>query len=189
MSDKIIKSRNFLGVLYPDSESYICEEVLGLLDATFKEWAYVLHDKDTDDEGNPKKPHIHWIGKRASPVPISTISNSLGVPNNSVEFCNRWKQSARYLIHLDSPDKEAYLPSDIVSNFEISKYLSEMSDLDMAKKILDYVETEHPVSLHTLIKWCMSNGCWSEYRRSSGTWIVLLNQMKMEESNYENAHC
>lgn len=188
MSEKIIKSRNFLGVLYPDSESYICEEVLGLLDSTFKEWAYVLHDKDTDDEGNLKKPHIHWIGKRASPVPISTISNSLGVPYNSVVFCNRWKQSARYLIHLDSPDKEAYLPSDIVSNFEISKYLSEMSDLDMAKKILDFVETERPARLIDLMRWSMQNGCWSEFRRSSGSWVIALNEIRTEDNNYENAY-
>lgn len=188
MADKVIKARNFLGVLYPDSESYVCEEVLGLLDSTFKEWAYVLHDKDTDDEGNPKKPHIHWIGKRASPVPISTVSKSLGVPDNSVEFCNRWKQSARYLIHLDSPEKASYLPSDIVTNFEVTKYLSEMSDLDMAKKILEFVETERPARLIDLMRWSMQNGCWSEFRRSSGSWAIALNEMKMEESNYENAH-
>lgn len=181
MPDKVIKSRNFLGVLYPDSESYVCEEVLSALDDTFKEWAYVLHDNDLNEDGTPKKPHYHWIGKRATPVSISTISNALHVAENSIEFCQKWKQSARYLLHLDSPDKASYDLDSVTANFEISKFLVEMSDLDMAKKILDYVENERPVRLIDLMRWSMMNGCWSEFRRSSGSWAIALNEMKMEE--------
>lgn len=181
MADKVIKSRNFLGVLYPDSESYVCEEVLAALDDTFKEWAYVLHDNDLNEDGTPKKPHYHWIGRRATPVPISTVSNSLHVAENSIEFCRKWKQSARYLLHLDSPDKASYDSDSVISNFEIFKFFSEMSDLDMAKKILDYVKHERPARMIDLMEWSMMNGCWSEFRRSSGSWAIALNEMKMEE--------
>ena len=63
-----------------------------------------------------------------------------------------------------------------------------MSDLDMAKKILEFVETERPARLFDLMRWSMQNGCWSEFRRSSGSWAIALNELKMEESCYENAH-
>ena len=50
------KSRTFLGVLYPDSESYDCSSVLARLSEVFDEWAYVTHDMDTDDNGEESFP-------------------------------------------------------------------------------------------------------------------------------------
>lgn len=182
MPDKVVKCRNFLGVLYPDSDSYICEEVLVSLDSVFQEWAFILHDSDVSEDGTPKKAHYHWIGKRASPVPISTISKALGVSDNSIEFCKKWRYSCRYLIHLDSPDKALYDIADVTANFEINKFLSEMSDLDMAKKLLDFVENERPTRLIDLMRWSMVNGCWSEFRRSSGSWAIAIHEIHMEEN-------
>lgn len=52
-----IKDRKYQGVLYPDSESYCCDDVLNILKSTFPEFAYILHDKDVDENGELKKPH------------------------------------------------------------------------------------------------------------------------------------
>ena len=49
MSDK--KFRSFAGTLYPDSESYDCETLLSIIRSKFIDWAYILHDKDTDEYG------------------------------------------------------------------------------------------------------------------------------------------
>ena len=77
MSDK--QGRNFLGVLYPDSESYDCQKVLSRIEDTFVDFAYIVHDLDVNENGEVKKAHIHWCGKKSSPAPLSTISNALGV--------------------------------------------------------------------------------------------------------------
>lgn len=53
MADK--KIRNFAGVIYPDSESYSCDEVISRIKSKFKQWAFCCHDTDFDDEGNRKK--------------------------------------------------------------------------------------------------------------------------------------
>lgn len=45
------KIRNFSGVLYPDSESYNCDEVISRIKSKFKQWAFCLHDMDVNDEG------------------------------------------------------------------------------------------------------------------------------------------
>ena len=37
-----IKDRKYQGVLYPDSESYCCDDVLNILKSTFPEFAYIL---------------------------------------------------------------------------------------------------------------------------------------------------
>ena len=57
MSDK--QGRNFLGVLYPDSESYDCQKVLSRIKDTFVDFAYIVHDMDVNENGEIKKAHIH----------------------------------------------------------------------------------------------------------------------------------
>ena len=69
-----IKDRKFQGILYPDSESYRCDDVLNVLKSTFPEFAYILHDKDVDENGELKKPHIHWLNSDKELIYLSTVS-------------------------------------------------------------------------------------------------------------------
>ena len=55
------KDRKFCAVLYPDAEDYNCEVALNNLRSNFPRWAYCLHDKDTTDDGELKKPHYHVV--------------------------------------------------------------------------------------------------------------------------------
>lgn len=58
-------SRTWEAVVYPDSESYVAAESLAKATQYFGQWCYVLHDKDLNDDGTPKKPIImfmvNWI--------------------------------------------------------------------------------------------------------------------------------
>lgn len=178
------KARNFLGVLYPDAENYVCEEVLARLDDVFSEWAYILHDSDVDDEGNPKKPHIHWVGKLENATSIQAISDGkhLGVPERDIEFCRNWKSSVRYLVHKDDSEKFQYVLDGIVTNIA-----SEALELLMAgraseaykvRMIRDYIYETHCTSVEQLMDWTLENGCWSEFRRSFSIWSCVLREEK-----------
>lgn len=174
------KSRTFLGVIYPDSESYDYSEVLDQLDSVFQEWAYILHDCDADDNGECKKEHIHWIGKMKTPALISTIANKLGVPDNSIEFCHRWKQSAQYLVHLNDSDKFRYDVKQICSNFNVGQLIEPVSSEDMAKSIFSKVIQEGTCSAVELCKWSLDNGLWSEFRRSYVIWKDIMYELKQD---------
>lgn len=95
------QSRSYIAILYPDSESYDCDTVLSLLPEVFKEWAYILHDKDTDENGELKKPHYHVVGRLENPALISTVANKLCLPENHLEYCKSFRSSVRYLVHAD----------------------------------------------------------------------------------------
>ena len=69
------KSRSFLGVLYPDSESYDCSAVLERLSCLFDEWAYIVHDSDSDENGELKKAHIHWIGRLENATSLLAVAD------------------------------------------------------------------------------------------------------------------
>lgn len=179
MSEK--QSRNFLGVLYPDSTSYDCEKVLSRLEDTFADYAYVLHDKDVDENGELKKPHIHWCGKR-SPAPISTIANALCVESNSIEFCKNWKYSLRYLIHADNPDKFQYLPETVTANFPFTSVVENKLEALKSRKIFNFINENPTITPNALAQWCFENDLWSEFRRSFSIWCSILRELQFENS-------
>lgn len=55
-------------------------------------WVYILHDKDMDKEGNPRKPHIHLLLSLQEGCQINTIADRFGV---SPYWVSRIKQRIR----------------------------------------------------------------------------------------------
>ena len=176
MSEPVVKCRNFHGVVYPDSESYDCNEVLEKLNDVFVEWAYILHDSDVDENGEVKKAHIHWLGKRKTPVTVKTIANALGLAEHDVERTKSWKKIVRYLIHADNEDKFQYQPEQVVTNFDYGAYVSPLSDVEMAMNIIDHILENGIVRTTELAHWCAVNGLWSEFRRSYPIYAAIMHE-------------
>lgn len=170
------QSRAFLGILYPDSESYVCENVLFRLEDSFDEVSYITHDMDVDANGELKKPHIHWVGKRRTPAPLSTISNALKIPDRDIEFCKSYKYSLRYLVHADNPEKYQYDPKSVISNINYAAILANKTDALKSKQIFDFVLSNPSIEIEELMSWCFENDLWSEFRRNWALWNNILNK-------------
>lgn len=170
------QSRNFLGVIYPDSTTYDCDKVLLRIEDTFSEYAYILHDMDTDENGELKKPHYHWCGKRTSPTLLSTVANALGVEQNSIEFCKRWKSSLRYLVHADNQEKHQYSLDNLFANFDVETIVGK-SETYKSRQIFEYIKENPSISYTQLTDWCFENNVWSEFRRSFSVWANLLREL------------
>lgn len=168
------KCRKFIGVIYPDAENYDFQAVLDSFDYTFEEWAYIVHDKDTDDNGEVLKPHVHWIGAKRTPSLISIVANQLGVPENSIEFCKSWKVSVRYLVHDDNDDKYHYPAEDIVSNFSVAEYLGARGMSASAVDITKAITSGRCTSLEQLHFWALRTGNWNVFRSNLGLWTYLI---------------
>lgn len=174
------QSRIFLGVLYPDSESYEFEKVLSRLEDTFLDLAYITHDADSDETGLLKKAHVHWCGKRSSPAPLSTIANALGIAENNIEFCRNWKYSLRYLIHADNPEKFQYSPDKVTANFPFSAVIEGKLEAVKSRQIYNFINENPTITPNALAEWCFQHDLWSEYRRSFSIWSVLLRELQAE---------
>lgn len=166
--------RRFLGVLYPDSTTYNCDDVLQVIREYFDEWAFVTHDLDVDPAtGEKKKDHIHWVGSLAYPVNIQTVINRLEVPANSVEYIRKnkkgsqnWKGAVRYLVHDANPEKAQYDVSKVESNFNVTKFLGSIDGGSQFMKILEFLQSNPGVTYQQLAMWSYANGCYSEFLRS-----------------------
>ena len=170
--------RSYCGILYPDAENYNCDDVLETIRNYFDKWAYVLHDKDVLPEtGEQKKPHYHWVGSLAYPVEISTVIRRLDIPGNYVEAIRKksgktnWKGAVRYLVHDADPDKYQYLVKDVVSNFDILRYLGSGDEVLQIQRIIGFID-EHPnCCIREVFDFAVANGCYKEFK--SARWVIL----------------
>lgn len=168
-------------VLYPDSDSYVCSEILANLVNVFDQWAYILHDSDVDGDGNPKKSHYHFYGKCADKLTASGISYRVHVPVSACRAVSSWKGALRYLVHADNPEKHQYDVTDISANFPLAGIFT-MSDDMQAARIFAYISDTRCTSVTSLTGWAIQNGFYSGLRRG----FAIFCQLLRENSMYKN---
>lgn len=157
------KYRVFSGVIYPDSTSYNSIQVIETLKSKFKEWAYCLHDSDINDDGELKKPHIHWVG-RGDPRTLSAVAKFLGIKDNDVVLGKNFKALIQYLIHLNNPEKAQYSIENVVTNIpDIGSMLRNLSEGQLCK---DLASAKCRMSWYDLIQYAIENDCFDVLRRN-----------------------
>lgn len=177
MADK--KFRSFAGTLYPDSESYDCETLLSTIRSKFIDWAYILHDKDTDVNGVLKKPHIHWLG-RATPRCLSVVSNFLGLPENDIEVVKNFDNMVMYLIHLNDIDKFQYSPDDVETNLSnIGQLLRRQSEGQIVK---DLASAKMQKSWYDLVQYAVETDSYDVLRRNLGVIRLIWEEVQFADS-------
>ena len=62
-----------------------------------KTWAYIVHDKDTKDDGTPKEPHVHIAVELAESVKFSTVGGYIGVAG---QYVSRIKQQYKAMTNI-----------------------------------------------------------------------------------------
>lgn len=160
------QDRKFELVLYPDSNSYDCMEVIEKAKKFFSLWAFILHDKDIDDDGVIKKAHYHFIGKRESVITPKGVCYNLGIEETSLAQIRKWSSAVRYLVHADHGKKYQYEHSEVYSNFNFEEFFNESGETDEVGKILDFVFRNPRCSYRQLSKYVLDNNLWASYRRS-----------------------
>lgn len=173
----------FIGILYPDSESYDYFQVCESIKTYFQKWAFVVHDKDINTDGTPKKTHVHWYGRcqteagKDSPRPLSSVAVALGLKENEIEYAKSEKASVRYLIHADDDDKAQYSISTIEANFNLLKFFKDKAMNMKSKRIYDYIIEERPLSMAALMGWIFEKDLYAEFRRGFAMWDALLREV------------
>lgn len=119
-----IKKRYWGAVLYPESLPDDWENFLQELSIPIA--ISPLHDKDTNEDGSPKKPHYHAIFCYSSPTTYNNVKKSICDPLGQPAPIPLQDISGAYdyLIHKYAPDKYQYDAEKITtfSGFDISDY-------------------------------------------------------------------
>lgn len=106
------RRRNFATVVYPESAPEDWQTILQ--EQFIPAFISPLHDKDINPTGEPKKPHYHVMlmfeGKKSKEQAKEVFDKVGGV---GVEVVNSIRGYARYLCHLDNPEKAQYNVDDV----------------------------------------------------------------------------
>ena len=148
------RKRNWAFVVYPDSAPDNWREMLH--EMLVPGFISPLHDADENADGEQKKPHWHVMltfkGLKSLDQ-VKEITEAINSP--APQECKDVRAYARYLCHLDNPEKAQYQISDVES----------LGGADYLDKIKCAADTD--TALSEMMDWCMEQGCYSFYRLSN----------------------
>lgn len=169
------RTRNYATVVYPESAPDDWQEILS--QQFIPSFISPLHDRDINPGGEPKKPHYHVLLMYDSTKTVEQAREVFdligGVGCEKVQSIRGY---ARYLCHLDNPEKAQYSEEDV-------RALCGADYIGIIGLILDRYK-----AIGEIIDWCKDNEVWSyadllEYCRSerfdwfrilcdSGTYVI-----------------
>lgn len=169
------RTRNYATVVYPESapEGWIQT----LSEAKIPLFISPLHDSDKNPTGEPKKPHYHVL------VNFDTVKTK----EQAEEFFKTFggvgcetvssnRAYARYLCHLDNPEKAQY-DMNMVQSYGGADYISVIGSMaDKAKAIremVQYIEENDVTSFAELTRFAMINRSdWFDCLINNGAYFM-----------------
>lgn len=152
----VTKTRNWAGIVYPESAPTDWREKLANLH--MKALTSPVHDRDVNNEGELVKPHIHVVLSFDGPV-SQKIANGVFAQfcgTQSAEYIRSLSSYARYLAHLDSPDKAQYDPREIdaYGGMNLTRLLAGEEDRSQVySEICDWCANQGVTSFAVLVSY------------------------------------
>ena len=155
-----IKTRSWSFIVYPESAPSNWIDILN--DMHIEIIISPLHDKDTDPDGEVKKPHYHVMIEFEcvkSFEQIKEITDSINQPIPQKVMNPR--SLVRYFMHMDNPDKYQYNIAElqVFGGADINEALkptyTEKSSI--MQDIISFVETNDIIELKEIIEYSLHN--------------------------------
>lgn len=177
MSDKLGRSRtrNFATVVYPESAPQDWQELL--VQQFVPALVSPLHDQDINPTGEPKKPHHHVILCFDNVKTIEQAKEVFDVIGGvGCEPVKSLRAYARYLCHLDNPDKAQY-SMDAVLQFGGADFYGicecSIDRYTAIAEILDFCDDNQVYSFRELLRLCrMQHFEWFRSLCDGGCYII-----------------
>lgn len=149
------RKRNFAFVMYPESAPDNWYQIISELKVPC--FISPLHDKDVNPSGEPKKSHYHIMlmfeGNKSQEQIDSMLKDLNLAANGYYETVASLRGYARYLCHLDNPEKYLYSINDVISLCG-SDYQDVIGrhkdDREVLISIMNYIEEKNIFSFRVL---------------------------------------
>lgn len=168
------RTRNYACVVYPESAPSNWQEIVS--NAKIPVFISPLHDKDINPTGEPKKPHYHVM------VMYETVKTKeqaedffKTIGGVGCEVVNSVRGYARYLKHLDNPEKFQY--QDDVTCYGGADYMHAIGTAaDKAKSIREmvaWIEENDIICFADLFTYASINRSdWFDTLINSGAYVI-----------------
>lgn len=170
------RTRNFASVVYPESAPENWQEILA--EEFIPAFISPLHDQDINPTGEAKKPHYHVIlmfdGVKTTEQAREIFDKIGGV---GCEVINSIRGYARYLCHMDNPEKAQYEPDRVRSlcGADYVAVVGLVTDKYKAiDEIMDFCDDNGITSYRDLMRYCRrERRDWFRVLCDNGTYVIL----------------
>lgn len=183
-----IRTRNFATVVYKDSAPENWQDILsGFFVPTL---ISPYHDNDINADGTPKKPHWHVLIMFEGVKTVEQATNIFNQINGvGCEIVNSLRGYARYLCHLDNPDKAQYDIKDVVAfcGADYSNVINLVSDKYKAiREMMSFCEKHNVYSFYLLSQYAFENNeSWVRVLCDSGA-VYMREYLKSKDWSFKN---
>ena len=165
------RTRNYASVIYPDSAPDGWQEIL--TQQFVPAFISPLHNQDVNPTGEIKKEHYHVIIMFDSVKTVEQAKDIFSLIGGvGCEIVQSIRGYARYLCHLDNPEKAQYSPDDVISLCGADYHGVIGLPIDKYKAIgemMDYCEDNKVYSYSQLLE----RGDWFRILCDSGTKVIV----------------
>lgn len=184
------RTRNFATVVYTDSAPENWQEIL--VEQFIPAFISPLHDKDVNPTGEPKKAHYHvmlmfdGVKTREQAKEVFDKINGVGC-----EVVQSVRGYARYLCHLDNPEKAQYRQEDVraLCGADYANVIGLITDKYKAiGEMLDFCEEHDIISYSQLLCYArMERFDWFRVLCDNGT-LIMKEYLRSRRWTKENVH-
>ena len=182
------RTRNFATIVYPESAPKNWKEILE--ESFVPALISPLHDKDINADGEPKKPHYHVIimfdSVKTEQQAKDLIEKFGGVGCQKVNVIRSY---ARYLCHLDNPEKAQYNTSDVIKicGADYDEVISLASDkYKVIDEMIDFCEKYNITSFYLLSKYAFKNNDQWKKALADNCSVFMREYLKSKQWSVEN---
>lgn len=171
----VARTRNYACVVYPESAPDDWQIVLN--EQFVPAFVSPLHDRDIDPQGQPKKEHYHVMIMYDN-VKTSSQARELfdKIGGVGCEVVQSIRGYARYLCHLDNPEKHKYDIVDVKSlcGADYMSIISLVTDKYVAiGEMIDFCDDNNIYSYSDLLRYCRNNKYeWFKILCDNGTFVI-----------------
>lgn len=185
------RTRSFATVVYPESAPENWRDILS--DWKIPCFISPLHCDDVNPTGEPKKPHYHILlcfESVKSDSQAREIFESFG--GVGCEKVNSMRGYARYLCHLDNPEKAQYSINDVVSLFgaDYHAVISLNSDrYGLISEMCQYISVNRIHYFNIFFDYCrLNNDLWFRCLCDNSGWIIkeYIKSLSFEDNTSKN---
>lgn len=171
------RSRRFCLLLYT-SEDDTHIKALEYIKNNYENYAFIVHDKDLNNNGELKKSHTHIVLEFNNARWSSSLAEELGITPNYLQNCKNFEKALDYLIHFNDDTKYQYDISEVKGNLK-KQLIKQMNSFnkdenEIVKEIIEMINNSDLIDVSTFVKIMCDWGYYSYFRRSLGLFLRLI---------------
>ena len=176
------RDRKFALLLYPEDSTHM--DALEIVKKSY-DCAYILHDKDKDENGFLKKAHYHVVLTSGTNQKWNTaLAKELQLAENYIEVCRNVDRALEYLIHYNDSDKFEYPIEEVHGSMKtrLTSLLgaSDKTEGEKVIELIEVIENADKIRMIDFAKHCATEGKWDVFRRSGGIFAQIIKEHNEE---------